>query len=50
VLASGAPTPITYKSEKPAAVVAEDAEIARFPLGIAAGNIRIVPVETVFQK
>ena len=49
-LASGAPTPITYKSEKPADVVAEDATIARFPLGIAAGNIRIVPVETVFQK
>ena len=30
--------------------MAEDGEIAAFPLGIAAENIRIAPVETVFQK
>jgi zinc protease len=50
VLASGAPTPITYVSEKPAAVLEEDKQIVSFPLGIAAENIRVVPVESVFQK
>ena len=49
-LGSGAPTPITYASEKPPAVVEEDAHIASFPLGIEAANVRIVPVESVFQK
>ena len=49
-LVSGAPTPITYASEKPPAVVEEDAHIASFPLGIEAANVRIVPVESVFQK
>jgi zinc protease len=49
-LTSGAPTPITYASEKPPEVLAEDREIAAFPLKIAAEKIRIVPVDEIFER
>jgi zinc protease len=49
-LVSDAPTPIDYGDlEKPAGVLAEDQEIARYPLRIAEEDVRIVPVETMFQ-
>lgn len=49
-LVSGEPTPMTYADEKSAGIVAEDAEIARFPLGIDAGDVTIVPVEEILQE
>ena len=47
-LESDSPTPIRYATTKPDAVIAEDAEIARFPLAIAADGIRVVPLDAVF--
>jgi zinc protease len=47
-LASDAPSPITYTSEKPAAILAEDAAVAARALGVAAESIRIVPINEVF--
>ena len=49
-LAADAPSPIQYDSEKPAAILEADKQISTFPLGIAAENIQIVPVESVFEK
>ena len=45
VLTGGAPTPITYDNPKPPEIIAEDREIAAFPLGIAVDRMTIVPVE-----
>jgi zinc protease len=49
-IASDALSPITYPKgvTKSAETLAEDAIIERWPLGISATNIRIVPVETMF--
>jgi zinc protease len=49
-LVSGAPTPIGYDAPKPDAVLADDREIASFPLRIAAENVTIVPVESAFER
>ena len=49
-LVSGAPTPITYPSEKPAEVLEEDKAIAAYPLGVAEGAVAIVPVDQMFEK
>jgi zinc protease len=49
-LAADAPSPITYDSQKSAQIVEEDKAISTFPLGIAAANIRVVPVEEIFEK
>ncbi len=49
-LVSSAPTKPTYASPKPKSVVAEDEEIASYPLGIAAKSIRVVPVDEMFAK
>ncbi|HEY8519231.1 MAG TPA: pitrilysin family protein [Gammaproteobacteria bacterium] len=48
-LASDAPSPIEYATPKPETVLAEDREIAAFPLDIAAERIRVVPVEEMFE-
>jgi zinc protease len=49
-LLSDAPTPIDYGDiQKPAEILAEDREIERFPLRIAADAVEIVPVESMFQ-
>src|SRR5206468_7514925 len=45
-----APSPITYTSPKPEAVLAEDKAISAFPLKIKRDNIRIVPVTDLFVK
>ncbi len=46
-----APSPMAYAAKKPEAVVAEDAEVARFPLGLrGAGDVRVVKVDELFQK
>jgi zinc protease len=48
-LASGAPSPIDYGAvPKGPEILAEDAEIERYPLGIPEANVRIVPVAGMF--
>lgn len=49
-LVSGAPTPITYPSEKPKEILEEDKAIASYPLGIAEGAVTTVPVDQMFEK
>jgi zinc protease len=49
-LASGAPSPIDYGGvPKSEAILAEDKEIERYPLGIPAPNVTVVPVTEVFE-
>jgi zinc protease len=50
VLASDAPTPISYATPKPAAILAEDVEIAALPLALPAERIAIVPVRDAFER
>lgn len=48
-LVAGTPTPIDYGDvSKPAEILAEDEAIAAHPLGISAGAVDIVPVDTLF--
>lgn len=49
-LVADAPSPITYSSPKSAEVLEEDKEIIAFPLKVKAENVRIVPVEQLFQR
>ena len=49
-LAADVPSPITYASPKPAAVMEEDKAIAGFPLKIKREAVTIVPVADVFAK
>jgi zinc protease len=50
-LASGAPTPITYDTKGTApAIEAEDAVIEKFPLHIDKADVRVVPVDQMFEK
>jgi zinc protease len=49
-LASGAPTPITYATPKPDEILAEDAVIAAWPVGLPAERVEIVPVAEAFER
>ena len=49
-LVANAASPITYSSPKPESVLAEDKEIAAFPLPIKAEHVTIVPVTEMFVK
>lgn len=49
-LTSDAPSPITYPTEKPKEVLEEDKQIIVEPLSVPADNIRVVPVDQVFEK
>lgn len=49
-LSSDAPSPITYPTEKPKEVLEEDKEIIVEPLNVPAGNIRVVPVDQIFES
>ena len=50
-LVAGAPTPISYgTSEKPAAVLEEDKDIASWPFRIEAKDVTVVPVGKMFGK
>ncbi|MBL9187764.1 MAG: insulinase family protein [Opitutaceae bacterium] len=49
-LAADAPSPITYATPKPDAVLTIDKEIATFPLKIRRADISIVPVAELFAK
>jgi zinc protease len=48
-LVTNAPSPITYASEKPAAVIEEDKEISTYPLVVKPENVTIVKVDDVFE-
>jgi zinc protease len=48
-LAAETPSPMTYASKKSDEVLAEDEEIAVFPLGIGADRIETLAVETIFE-
>ena len=49
-LTSGAPSPIDYGGvPKPDSILSEDKEIERYPLGIPASSVQIVPVTRVFE-
>lgn len=49
-LVADAPSPVTYDSEKPKALLDEDAVIGTKKLGIAADKVRITPVADVFAR
>ncbi len=49
-LLKDAPSPITYAGPKPPAVLAEDQEIAGFPLRLRAEDVKVVPVTTLFER
>ncbi|NNG15566.1 MAG: insulinase family protein [Gemmatimonadales bacterium] len=49
-LLSGAETPITYAGEKSAEHMAEDAEIASFPIPVREENITIIGIDEVFER
>jgi zinc protease len=49
-LVKDAPSPITYSTPKPPAVMQEDREIQTFPLKVDAGKVKIVKVEDLFAK
>ena len=50
-LLSGAPTPIIYDTAgTPPEIVAEDDIIKRFPVPIDKENVRVVPVDQMFEK
>jgi zinc protease len=50
LLASDAPTPITYATPKPDAILAEDRIIAAWPVSLPADRVRIVPVAEAFER
>jgi zinc protease len=49
-LLSGEATPIGYSGTKSPEHMAEDAEIARFPIAVRAEDITIVGINEVFEK
>ncbi|MCX6138019.1 MAG: pitrilysin family protein [Ignavibacteriales bacterium] len=49
-LVTNAVSPITYKTPKPDAVLAEDKQISTFPLKIKANNVTILPVADMFER
>jgi zinc protease len=50
-IAADAPSLMGYgKVTKPAAILAEDQEISRYPLRVPQANIRIVPVDEMFEQ
>jgi zinc protease len=48
-LSQNKPSPISYESPKPALVLEEDKEIINYPIDIPAENIRIIPVDQLFE-
>jgi zinc protease len=48
-IVSNRPSPVTYNSPKPQQIVDEDKVIEAYPVEVRAENVRIVPVERVFQ-
>jgi zinc protease len=49
-LTGDAPTPVTYNAQKPQDVLDEDKTVERWPLHLRAEDVKVVPVETVFEN
>lgn len=49
-LVAGAPSPITYAAEKPAALLEEDKVIAAYDLHLDEGSVRVVRPEALFER
>lgn len=49
-LAAGTPSPMTYATPKPQSVLDEDKVIEAYPLGLTRANIRVVPVDQMFER
>jgi zinc protease len=49
-LVSGEATPIRYAAQQPPELLAEDEEIASFPIPVKAEDITIMPIAEVFEK
>ena len=49
-LASGQPTPITYATPKPAAILEEDKIIEAWPLNLAEQRMTTIPVAEAFER
>ena len=49
-LASGEPTPITYATPKPAAILEEDRIIEAWPLNVAEERMTTIPVAEAFER
>ena len=47
-ITTDAPSPLTYESPKPQAILDEDRVISTFPLEISADRVTVVPVEAMF--
>ncbi|HEY9284812.1 MAG TPA: pitrilysin family protein [Pyrinomonadaceae bacterium] len=45
----GKPSPITYAAPKPPEILEEDKVIQTYPVNVEKSNVRVVPVEQVFQ-
>jgi zinc protease len=50
LLASGEPTPVTYPTPKPAAILEEDRSIEAWPLNLAAERMTTIPVAEAFER
>jgi zinc protease len=48
-LVNDTPSPMSYNSEKPAELLAEDEVIARYPLGLSAGQVTVQSIEQIFD-
>ncbi|HEU5452505.1 MAG TPA: insulinase family protein [Terriglobales bacterium] len=46
---AGTPATVNYTAPKPKEVLEEDAVISKYPIPVKEGNVRVVPVEKVFQ-
>ncbi len=49
-LTTGAPSPIEYDTPKPAEVLAEDRQIAVFPVHVEPQRVAVVPVASAFER
>jgi zinc protease len=49
-LLAGAPTPITYAGERSAELLAEDIEIAAYPIPVRPEDITIIPIGEVLER
>jgi zinc protease len=49
-LLSGEPTPITYAGERSAELIAEDREIAAYPIPVREEDIRIIPIAQALEN
>jgi zinc protease len=43
------PSPITYNAPKPAEILEEDKIVAAWKLNLKPENVRIIPVEKIFE-